>query len=106
MSTKVEVLWYLEDHESQAFTAKDLLTVILSGEPRIRKALNELADEGMIEKHQGEEMMYYGFVGVSCEYRLRCSEFKESDQCLKHSFRCKTRQEKEDKEIDEDDGTE
>ena len=102
MSTKVEVLWYLEEHPGEAFNAKDLLGVIYSGEPRIRKALNELSDDGLIEKRETDTIMYYGFVGVQCEYRLRCAEFKEGDRCLKHSFRCKTRQDKEDQEIEDE----
>ena len=102
MSTKVEVLWYLEDHQGEAYNAKELLLVISSGEPRIRKALNELADEGLLEKHQGHKELYYGFVGRSCEYRLRCDKFQERYECLKGSFRCKVRQDKEDEEIDKE----
>jgi len=85
-----------------AFNAKELIDIIKSGEPRIRKALNELSDDGLIETHQGEEVMYYGFIGVPCEYRLRCPVFSEVEQCLKHSFRCKVRQDRIDKEIDEE----
>jgi len=101
MSTKVEVRWFLEEHPNEAFCAKELLGVILSGEPRIRKALNELSDEGIIECHQGE-ILYYGFVGVPCEYRSKCGEFVEGDDCLKRSFMCRTRQDMEDKELEEE----
>jgi hypothetical protein len=85
MSTRELVLQYLELHVNYAYSVSDLVGFLNASESRIRKHLNDLVDEGIIDQ-RGENPAYYGFNGKSCEYREMCCEYVSA--CDIYAHRC------------------
>lgn len=80
------------DNMGVAYDAKEISRDTHTTESRTRKHLNDLADEGIIEI-RGTNPMYYGFVGVKCEFRKRCKPKPiGGDLCDKFAVKCQRRE--------------
>ena len=88
LSSKEEVLRFLERHKDVGYTVYELMKEIEASESSIRKSLHQLVQDNIITT-VGEDPAYYGFVGMACNQVSKCNTVVQ--ECMVYAYRCEKR---------------
>lgn len=86
------MLLYLMNNIGIAYTAKEISINTRCTESRTRKHINDMVDEEIVEA-RGENPTYYGFVGITCQFKKRCKPKPVGGElCETFANRCQRRE--------------
>ena len=88
MSTRNELLEYLERRKGKGYSVAELMERLNVSESRARKHLKDMVEEGILQETPYKDVLYYGFVGVRCI--LKCDD--RVPECDVFAHRCEKRE--------------
>jgi len=88
MTTREEVLVFLEMRRNVGYTVYELMEELKTSESRTRKHLRDLVNESIITQYEN----FYGFMECPCDIISDCDEYASS-VCDVWSHRCGKRDE-------------